>query len=41
MSTCRVDEQQPAILAVELIDDTIDWRAKLEGAVKLAANAGK
>jgi len=36
VSTCRVDEQQPAILAVELSEDTIDWRAKLEGAVTLA-----
>jgi hypothetical protein len=41
ISTCRVDEQQPAILAVELSEDTIDWRAKLEGAVKLASDAGK
>ncbi|HEX3479060.1 MAG TPA: hypothetical protein VHT91_28750 [Kofleriaceae bacterium] len=41
VSTCRIDEQQPAVLAVELSDDTIDWRAKLEGAVQLASDAGK
>jgi hypothetical protein len=41
VSTCRVDEQQPAILAVELSEDTIDWRAKLEGAVTLASGPGK
>jgi hypothetical protein len=40
VSTCRIDKQQPAILSVELRDDTIDWRAKVEGAVRLASGAG-
>ena len=40
VATCRIEEQVRAILTVVLEEDTLEWRAKVEGAVTLASAAG-